>query len=400
MNLSQPIKYSGGSGKWSLVGPVRCALDNQLIGVCEQFESMSPAERQNFAAQPIHTDTDWTLFTFALRMAVFALRENDPQTFKTGMRGFGLASRHDPRDIMTASAKLIYVALRLGLDPEQLSGPEWIHQPWMRQWFTNVAERNREVDWQSNHWRIREVDTELGVGLINSSGQYHPQTDLLKLAMRICRIVEGDDRYFSTDIQLDQAGRPGSGVWMIANPNPDAHPEMKNQMLHMRLFELASAEQVCQLAEKYRIPSNEAGLFISHDKLVFMLFARSWVSGVANVETDHSIHRFEAPIAAVVRNFHRYQWQTWQAFETDGCVTLTTKDGAVQLKRTGQLVEDARLLYEFAAATGEEASTIHHERQGWEPYKPIGESALCPNKCGSYYYPLGSGDCPVCGNLG
>ena len=252
----------------------------------------------------------------------------------------------------------------------------------------------------TKHWRIREVDTELGVGLINSSGQYHPQTDLLKLAMRICRIVEGDDRYHSTSIQLDQAGRPGSGVWMIADPNPDAHPEMKKQMLHMRLFELASAEQVCQLAEKYRMPSNQAGLFITHDRLVFMLFARSWVSGVANVETDDSIHRFEAPIAAVVRNFHQYQWQTWQAFETDGCVTLTTRDGAVQLKRTGQLEKDARLLYEFAAATGEEASTIHYERQGWEPYKPIGESALCPNKCGSYYYPLGSGDCPVCGNLG
>ncbi len=94
------------------------------------------------------------------------------------------------------------------------------------------------------------------------------------------------------------------------------------------------------------------------------------------------------------------KWRTWQAFGSDGCVTLTTKDQAIQWKVTGQLAEDARLLYEFDAATGEEASTIHHERQGWEPYRPIGEPALCPNRCGSYYYPHGSGDCPVCGHIG
>lgn len=80
--------------------------------------------------------------------------------------------------------------------------------------------------------------------------------------------------------------------------------------------------------------------------------------------------------------------------------TLTTRENADNLKRAGQLESDAQLIYEFKAASGEEASTIHYERQGWKPYQPIGESAVCPNQCGSFYYPLGSGDCPVCGHIG
>ncbi len=279
MDLSQPIKYSAGSGKWSLSGPVRCELDNQLIGLCERFESMSPAERESFAARPLHSGSGWTLITFAQRMAVFALRENDPQLFKTGMRGFGLAGTgHDPRDVMSVSAKLIYVALRLGLDPVELAEPGLIHTPLIRQWFSDVADRVREVDWLTKHWGFREVETELGIGLIDSSGQYHPETELIGLAMRICRTIEDDDHYFSTRIKLDQAESrlltPTGGAWMIANPNPDAHPEMKKQMLHMRLLELASTGQVCQFSERHKISSNEAGLFITHDKLVFTLTAR------------------------------------------------------------------------------------------------------------------------------
>ena len=159
----------------------------------------------------------------------------------------------------------------------------------MKKRFLNVAERKREVDWQIRDWGFQEVVTELGLGLIDQSGRYHPTTDLIALAMRICRIIEGDDHYLSTSIQLAQAGRrmftPVGGAWMIANPNPDAHPEMNNQMLHMRLLELTSVEQAARFAEQYKIRSNEAGMFVTHDRLVFTLTARSWVSGVANVET-------------------------------------------------------------------------------------------------------------------
>lgn len=405
MNLIEPIKYPEGCGKWSLVGPVWCKMDDHLHALCERFESMNSTERDSFSAQAVHPESGWTLLTFGLRMALFALRKKNPQLLKTGLCGFGLAGNpKDPRDIMTASAKLIYIAERLELTPETFVEQGMRYHPWMQQWFNNAAQRNREVDWQIKDWGFREMETELGLGLIANGGQYAPEADLIGLAMRICRIVESDFHYRSSSLQLDQKRNslftPTGEVWMIANPNPDAHPEMKKQMLHMRLFELANAEDVCQYMENRKIPANEAGFFVIHDKLVFTLTARSWVSGVANVETNESIRRFEEPIMALVRNFHRFQWRQWQAFESDGCVTLTTRENADNLKRAGQLESDAQLIYEFKAASGEEASTIHYERQGWKPYQPIGESAVCPNQCGSFYYPLGSGDCPVCGHIG
>ncbi len=53
------------------------------------------------------------------------------------------------------------------------------------------------------------------------------------------------------------------------------------------------------------------------------------------------------------------------------------------------------MLYSFEAETYEEAMSIYYLRQGWAPYKPEGEAEPCP-KCGSNYYPKGSGYCWKC----
>jgi hypothetical protein len=49
-------------------------------------------------------------------------------------------------------------------------------------------------------------------------------------------------------------------------------------------------------------------------------------------------------------------------------------------------------LYDFEAATWEEAMSIHNLRQGFGPYMPAGEPEDCP-VCGVPYYPDGSGVC-------
>ena len=53
-------------------------------------------------------------------------------------------------------------------------------------------------------------------------------------------------------------------------------------------------------------------------------------------------------------------------------------------------------LYKIEAGSYEEIAAIHHLRMGWEPYKPSGDPKPC-TKCGSTYYPRGSGDCWKCG---
>lgn len=63
------------------------------------------------------------------------------------------------------------------------------------------------------------------------------------------------------------------------------------------------------------------------------------------------------------------------------------------------LPEKATLLYRVEADTYEDAMRLHHERMGWEPYKPMGSPAECPRGCGSTFYPEGSGECRVCGRV-
>lgn len=50
-----------------------------------------------------------------------------------------------------------------------------------------------------------------------------------------------------------------------------------------------------------------------------------------------------------------------------------------------------RLMFVIEAGSAEEAAAIQHLRLGWEPYRPMGKAAACPN-CGSTFYPDGSGN--------
>lgn len=53
------------------------------------------------------------------------------------------------------------------------------------------------------------------------------------------------------------------------------------------------------------------------------------------------------------------------------------------------------MLYAFEASTWEEAMSIYYLRQGWAPYKPLGDAQPCPI-CKEYYYPCDSGECWKC----
>lgn len=53
------------------------------------------------------------------------------------------------------------------------------------------------------------------------------------------------------------------------------------------------------------------------------------------------------------------------------------------------------MFWKIEACNWEEACAINHLRKGFEPYKPMGDAQPCP-KCGSQFYPMGSGDCWSC----
>lgn len=89
----------------------------------------------------------------------------------------------------------------------------------------------------------------------------------------------------------------------------------------------------------------------------------------------------------------------YKAFEQGDGPLLTTEENAEHLRKSGLILPEDKILYEFDAHTPEEACAIHHLRQGFEPYKPVGEPKPCP-RCGSTYYPESSGVCWHCGKIG
>lgn len=91
-------------------------------------------------------------------------------------------------------------------------------------------------------------------------------------------------------------------------------------------------------------------------------------------------------------------YQCW-ADPEDSSISLLQLQNVAEHKALGLLSDRATMLYEFAAATGEEAMSIHSLRQGWGPYNPMAEDAPCPT-CAAPYYPLGYGDCWRCGHIG
>jgi hypothetical protein len=87
-------------------------------------------------------------------------------------------------------------------------------------------------------------------------------------------------------------------------------------------------------------------------------------------------------------------WEAWQD-PTDNSIMLAPAVTIPETRSSGLLSPQALCLYRFTATTHEEAHAIHALRMGWAPYRPVGSPVPCP-RCGSTYYPEGSGQCWKC----
>ncbi len=91
----------------------------------------------------------------------------------------------------------------------------------------------------------------------------------------------------------------------------------------------------------------------------------------------------------------------FEVWSDAGCteITVGTTEQIAEYRCRDLLGDNPKLLYEIQAATWEEAMAVHHIRMGWEPYRPVGEAAPCPNGCGALFYPKGTGWCRNCGSI-
>jgi hypothetical protein len=63
-------------------------------------------------------------------------------------------------------------------------------------------------------------------------------------------------------------------------------------------------------------------------------------------------------------------YEAWQD-PADSSITFTLASSIPELRQKGLLSVDARLLYRFEARSYNDAMAMHHERMGWEPYRPL-----------------------------
>ncbi|WP_028886195.1 hypothetical protein [Teredinibacter turnerae] len=89
----------------------------------------------------------------------------------------------------------------------------------------------------------------------------------------------------------------------------------------------------------------------------------------------------------------------YEAWEDEGGIIFSDVQQIQNLKDQNLFDGEMKLLHVVYADTPEEAMAVHHIKMGWEPFRPNGEAALCPNGCGSQFYPKDSGQCPSCGSV-
>ena len=87
----------------------------------------------------------------------------------------------------------------------------------------------------------------------------------------------------------------------------------------------------------------------------------------------------------------------YQAWKTEDGAVFVSMDTTSE-KQLQEIHGATEFLFEIEAATGEEAAAIYNLRMGFGVYEPMGEPESCP-KCGSWFYPQGSGECWKCGKI-
>lgn len=61
----------------------------------------------------------------------------------------------------------------------------------------------------------------------------------------------------------------------------------------------------------------------------------------------------------------------FEAWEDDEGVTFSTQENIKDHKKKGLLSSSAKLLHQIEAKNYEEAMVLHHQKMGWDPYKPM-----------------------------
>jgi hypothetical protein len=105
----------------NLAAPQPIPLDSAIRDVVTRYRTADEKERA-VIRDSITGDEQYTLHTFALRAAVFGIRERDPAWIESGLTAVAMfdVDRMDPRDVLVPAELLHHAGRRIGMDTQRL----------------------------------------------------------------------------------------------------------------------------------------------------------------------------------------------------------------------------------------------------------------------------------------
>jgi hypothetical protein len=326
LDLTQDLSYAKqNAGKWGLLKPVEVSLDIQLREEARQFITMSREGRDD-VRERMPSGTSWALVTFASRAAVFALRAQDAEIFRAGLIGIAMieGGRHDPRDLLSALGRLRYTCERLHVNARiEFDAAALVADGKVAKLMQQSSHPN-DLDEIQRSWRIMEVETDAGIGFAEARFErFDPESNLVEMAMGIAKIVEEDSLYRSSDLEIaakipatwlrDQKGERLDSILseiagcVIVRGDMDRskHADVKDQSFLIFTMETKDGEDAQKLLHmaQSKSPKGFSRLGVCQGKLFSLVIGRSYVKGVAAVEDEASLSRFEGPLMNLLKRY-------------------------------------------------------------------------------------------------
>jgi hypothetical protein len=314
--------YDAAKGDYSLIDPQPNDIDRELRSLCRKFSSLSAAERQQFR-NAATTEDFYTLFNFAGRASVFALRERDATWVQDGLSAAAIVdlARIDERDLPLGLSLLHHAAERLHLPVEKVfDGSASLAEPQAAKVITGFVREPPEVKNIEASWGYQEIISPVGVGFAQRDfEEFRPTKDLLSVALAIRDSIRRD--HYEADVTL---ATDLPEVWFPPNNRRDAaeivrrvlgtvsvHATMRSgvteradaQNLLVFVTETTSPEDASALERLAVDPSLQRVALVARSGSLFLIaIAQSSEVGVPAYETHASANRFALPFADALRS--------------------------------------------------------------------------------------------------
>lgn len=310
--LSLPLdSYSEVPGRWELLNPKEMPLDRVMRRQCLQFETLSK-EDQDWVRKSIGSSTEDSLWEFASRSAIFALRENDPSWIRAGVIAMSmLPNERDYRDEIPKLGLLRRACAKSNFDSKVFAEVAVIAPDRLASKMKAMVGPQQSTLGLNNF-----VETEFGLGYVDiDDGPYDRGGNLLSLAMKLAAKMEKIDPYYQAN--SFKIGSSRSPKYWFRSAVLDAQTlkkEVKSavqfrakidpsiaecQRFIVDVYELKSAETVKRLqaaADAQGSVNNTAILAVGRGTLFCVIGSRTFITNGTTHESNDSLLRFQDAI--------------------------------------------------------------------------------------------------------